>query len=585
MPLVPVNTENKEDIVSYTILSDGNALPPEVGIATIIVQKAVNKIPSARLVLFDGSVAESDFKLSAGDLFVPGKPLEIKAGYHGIEETIFKGIIIRHGLEVTDSSSKLILELKSEAVKMTVGRKNKYFFDSADNEIIEEIIGSYSGLSADVESTTGSHPEMVQYYVTDWDFILTRAEINGKIALIEDETIKIIKPEVSADPIIDLQYAMNVVEFQAEMDARTQYAASKSFSWDQANQEIKEIEGADPGIDLQSDLSGADLSDVIGLSDFRLQHSGNLDDQELQAWADSKLLRSRLSKIQGQVKIKGHNTIKAGDMVNLDGFGSRFNGKAFVSSVYHEISPNQKWFTHLGLGLDSRFISRLYDDILEVPASGIIPAIKGLHIGKVTELTDPDGEFRVRVLIPVIDPNSEGIWARVSTPDAGEGDDARGIFFVPEIGDEVIVGFVNEDPRDPVILGQLYSSAKPAPFEQNEDNFQKGIVTKSQLKLVFDDDMKSITFETPNGNKVIISDDEGGILLEDENGNKVTMSSDGIQMESVKDVIIKASGDVTIEGTNVNLTANAQLKGEGSAGAEISSSGSTVISGSIVQIN
>jgi Rhs element Vgr protein len=585
MPLVPVNTENKEDIVSYTILSDGNALPPEVGIATIIVQKAVNKIPSARLVLFDGSVAESDFKLSAGDLFVPGKPLEIKAGYHRIEETIFKGIIIRHGLEVTDSSSKLILELKSEAVKMTVGRKNKYFFDSADNEIIEEIIGSYSGLSADVESTTGSHPEMVQYYVTDWDFILTRAEINGKIALIEDETIKIIKPEVSADPIIDLQYAMNVVEFQAEMDARTQYAASKSFSWDQANQEIKEIEGADPGIDLQSDLSGADLSDVIGLSDFRLQHSGNVDDQELQAWADSKLLRSRLSKIQGQVKIKGHNIIKPGDMVNLDGFGSRFNGKAFVSSVYHEISPNQKWFTHLGLGLDSRFISHLYDDILEVPASGIIPAIKGLHIGKVTELTDPDGEFRVRVLIPVIDPNSEGIWARVSTPDAGEGDDARGIFFVPEIGDEVIVGFVNEDPRDPVILGQLYSSAKPAPFEQNEDNFQKGIVTKSQLKLVFDDDMKSITFETPNGNKVIISDDEGGILLEDENGNKVTMSSDGIQMESAKDVIIKASGDVTIEGTNVNLTANAQLKGEGSAGAEISSSGSTVISGSIVQIN
>ncbi|SHO62240.1 type VI secretion system tip protein VgrG [Algoriphagus zhangzhouensis] len=585
MPLVPVNTENKEDIVSYTILSDGNALPPEVGIATIIVQKAVNKIPSARLVLFDGSVAESDFKLSAGDLFVPGKALEIKAGYHGIEETIFKGIIIRHGLEVTDSSSKLILELKSEAVKMTVGRKNKYFFDSADYEIIEEIIGSYSGLSADVESTTGSHPEMVQYYVTDWDFILTRAEINGKIALIEDETIKIIKPEVSADPIIDLQYAMNVVEFQAEMDARTQYAASKSFSWDQANQEIKEIEGADPGIDLQSDLSGADLSDVIGLSDFRLQHSGNVDDQELQAWADSKLLRSRLSKIQGQVKIKGHNTIKPGDMVNLDGFGSRFNGKAFVSSVYHEISPNQKWFTHLGLGLDSRFISRLYDDILDVPAAGVIPAIKGLHIGKVTELEDPDGEFRVRVFIPVIDPNSEGIWARVSTPDAGEGDDARGIFFVPEIGDEVIVGFINEDPRDPVILGQLYSSAKPAPFEQNEDNFQKGIVTKSQLKLVFDDDMKSITFETPNGNKVIISDDEGGILLEDENGNKVTMSSDGIQLESAKDFIIKASGDVTIEGTNVNLTANAQLKGEGSAGAEISSSGSTVISGSIVQIN
>ncbi|HSF56048.1 MAG TPA: hypothetical protein VLA71_19990, partial [Algoriphagus sp.] len=152
-------------------------------------------------------------------------------------------------------------------------------------------------------------------------------------------------------------------------------------------------------------------------------------------------------------------------------------------------------------------------------------------------------------------------------------------------GDEVIVGFINEDPRDPVILGKLYSSAKPAPFTQNDDNHQKGIVTRSQLKLVFDDEKKSISIETPNGNKITLSDDEGSILLEDENGNKVTLSSDGISLDSAKDIILKASGDVKIEGTGIEIKASAQMKAEGGSGAEFSSSGSTKVKGSIVQIN
>ena len=585
MPLVPVSTETNPSLATYKIFSGGNELPAAVGVAMIAIQKAVNKVPSARLVLYDGDVASADFALSGGDLFVPGKELEIRAGYNNLEEPIFKGIIIRHGLEVSEKASKLSIELKDPVVKMTVGRKNKYFFESKDSEIIEEIIGTYSGLSAAIEATTAIHPEMVQYYVTDWDFILTRAEVNGKLTLVEDGKVKMIKPETSAEAKLELQYGANVVEFQAEIDARSQYSASKSMSWDMANQELKEVEGSDPGLDFQSNLSGSDLADVIGLSDFRLQHSGGLDDQELQAWADAKMMRSRLSKIQGQVKILGANTIKPGDMVSLAGFGDRFNGKAFVSSVYHEISPGKKWFTHLGLGLDSRFISSLYDDVLDVAAGGIVPAIKGLHIGVVTSLDDPLGEHRVRIYIPVIDPGSEGTWARMAAPDAGEGEEARGIFFLPEVGDEVLVGFINEDPRDPVILGKLFSSAKPAPFIQNEDNFQKGIVTKSKLKLVFDDEKKSITIETPNENRITLSDEEGGILLEDENGNKVTFSSDGISLESAKDIILKASGDVKIEGVNIEIKASAQLKAEGGAGAEFSSSGSTAVKGSLVQIN
>jgi hypothetical protein len=63
------------------------------------------------------------------------------------------------------------------------------------------------------------------------------------------------------------------------------------------------------------------------------------------------------------------------------------------------------------------------------------------------------------------------------------------------------------------------------------------------------------------------------------------MESSGITLESSGDINVTAGGDLNLEGNNVNIKANAQLKGEGSAGAEISTSGTAVLKGSLVQIN
>ncbi len=82
-----------------------------------------------------------------------------------------------------------------------------------------------------------------------------------------------------------------------------------------------------------------------------------------------------------------------------------------------------------------------------------------------------------------------------------------------------------------------------------------------------------------------MSDDEKGIKLEDENGNIIQMNADGITIESAKDLILKASGDIKIEGTNVSSKASAQYKAEGSSGAELSTSGQAVLKGSVVAIN
>ncbi|HKL16367.1 MAG TPA: type VI secretion system tip protein VgrG [Balneolaceae bacterium] len=589
MPVIPViPTQAEPNLATFVIFSNNEQLPEDIGLNSMHIVKTINKVPKATIEFFDGDLPNEDFPLSAGNYFTPGTEIEIKAGYRSLEDTVFKGIVIKHGIEVkTDETPKLVVELRDVCVKMTVGRKNKYFEEVSDSDLIEEIISDY-GFESDIEQTDVTHPEMVQYFCTDWDFMLSRADVNGQLVIVDDGLISVKAPSMDGEPVLKLQFGHNVQEFEAGMDARNQYAATLSKSWNSINQEVTELEGADPGIDNQGNITGSELADVIGLESWGLQHNGQTPDQELQAWADAQMMRSRMAKIRGRVSTIGYSNIKPGDIIELGGFGDRFNGTAYVSAIFQEIMPGKKWQTHIEFGLDPQWFAHVYDDILEKPASGLLPAISGLHPGIVTSAhDDPDGEGRIKVRIPIISNEAEGVWARIATLDAGLGDDdaARGTFFNPEVGDEVVVGFFNEDPREPVILGMLHSSSKPAPYDVTEDNNEKGIITRGQLKLTFNDDKKSVTIETPNGNKVELNDDEGSILLEDENGNKTVLDSNGIMLESASDIVLKAPGDVIIEGTNAEIKASASFKAEGGSGAEVSTSGQAVLKGSIVQIN
>lgn len=569
------------DLPTFKILSDGSEISSENQIVSITVTKEVNRIPISQIIILDGSTNEEDFKVSNQDIFIPGKKIEIHAGYHSDDEVIFKGIVISHSIKAKQNkSSYLIVECKDEAVKMTVARKNKYFNDMKDSEIIDEIINTY-GIQTDIDDTNVKHKEMVQYYCTDWDFIVSRSEVNGRLVFVSDGNIGIKKPDTSTDPVLSLVYGSSMIDFEAGMDARDQISSASSDTWDYSNQDILEEEGEDPSVTEAGNLDASTLAGILPTDNLKLKHSGKIIDSELKEWSGSRLLKSRLAKIRGRLSCQGFAGVKPGDMIKIDGVGERFNGKVYVTGVRNQLNL-KNWETDIQFGLSPEWFSGS-ENIIDTPAAGLLPAVQGLQIGVVSQLeNDPDGEDRVLVKMPIVDPNSDGTWARVAALDAGK---ERGSFFRPEIGDEVVLGFLNDDPRDAVILGMMNSSAKPAPLTASDKNPQKGFVTRSKIKLIFDDDKKIFSVETPNGNKLMLSDDKGSITFEDENGNKITMSSDGIKLESAKDIVLKASGDVKAEGTNTEIKANAQFKAEGSAGVEVSSSATAKLKGSLVQIN
>ncbi|UGU16066.1 type VI secretion system tip protein VgrG [Sinomicrobium kalidii] len=575
-----IQTGKSADLVTHKVLVDGEELSKVHQVKSIAISREVNRIPTARLVLIDGEPSERDFKLSNETLLVPGKKIEVTAGYHSDETTVFKGIIIKHNIKIRNNTSLLIIECKDEAVKLTIGRKSKYFYESKDSDIFEEIISPYA-LENDIEATKYEHKELVQYNASDWDFIISRAQANGKLCFVDDGKLTIRKPELDADEVETVTFGATMLDFDAEVDARNQVGRISSYGWNPADQELLEIEAGNPNVSLNGNLSPDELSRVIALENMELRHGGTISDVELQDWADAKLLFQQLAKVRGRVKFQGIPAVKPGTILKLDGVGDRFNGKAYVTGVHHHISEGN-WTVDAQFGLNPQWFSETYD-IHTPAASGLLPAIKGLHVGVVSRLQDdPDGEDRILVTLPIVNHKEQGIWCRVASPDAGEN---RGAFFRPEIGDEVIIGFINEDPNDAVVLGMLHSSAKPAPITASDDNHEKGFVTRSEMKVLFDDDKKSIRIETPAGKYITLDEDTGVIKMEDENSNIITMDSNGISMESAADIKLKAAGDVNIEGTNINLKANAQYKAEGNAGVEMSSGALAVLKGGIVQIN
>lgn len=543
--------------------------------------KAANRIASARLAYADGTAASGAFPLSNGQLFVPGNAVEVLAGTTDDAVSLFQGVVVRHSLKIRDHvAPQLVVECRHRAVKLTVGMKNGYFYDQKDSDIITTLVTG-AGLTAEVDATSVIHKQQVQFGCTDWDFLLMRAEASGLLVFTNDERVVAKAPVTGGAAVCTLMFGATILEMDVQMDARGQYSAVKSVSWDAAEQQVLEKEANDPGISSPGNLDSDALAAVAGLDYFRLQHAA-VPGEEAQAWADAQWLKSQLSRISGRIKCEGIATVNPGDTVTLSGVGERYNGDALVSGVRHDFDLVQGWKTHLQFGgLDSWLGQE--QQVAAPKAAALVPGINGLQLGVVTSNEDPDGEHRVRVRMPLVNGQGDGTWCRVAALDAGE---ERGFFFRPEIGDEVVLGFVNDDPRQAVILGMLHSSAKPAPLAGSDDNHEKVYQSRSGMKLSFNDETKILRLETPAGNAITLSEDEKSIRIQDQNNNKLAMTADGITLESSKAIILKAATDVTIESaSSFAVKSSADLKLEGSAGVELSSSGVAKIKGSLVQIN
>lgn len=591
---------NTSGVLKLSLTSAGVPIADTLGIIAVEINKAVNRISTARISILDGAMPEDDFPVSNMEVFAPGKQIAIHAGYGSRQQMIFDGVVVRHGIKITDNNeARLQIECKHKAVALTIGKNNANYVNMKDSDIIHQLL-SRCGVSTDVTATSTQHKEIVQFYSSDWDFIVARAEANGFLVVLDDTSIIIKAPQTSTAAVLKVTYGTDLMSFQADIDARTQLCSVMGAAWDPATQTVVQQTASPVSLYPQGNLEASALAKVAGPASFRLQTTVPLETDDIKSWALARQMKAALAKIRGKMKFQGSALAKPGAMIELVGVGKRFSGSVFVSAVKHEISHGN-WITEVEFGMAPEwFIEGHGGDMgANPPASGLLPGVAGLQIGVVKKLdADPEGQYKIQVVISVLQAETEGVWARLAN---FYGSSGVGAFFIPEIGDEVVIGYFNNDPSHPVVLGSLYSSQRKMPYELSADNYTKALWTKGLLKVVFDDDKKVITIVTPQNNTIVLSDDAKSICLTDQNSNKIEMNTNGILFDSPKDIVIRAKGKVSIaaqgniesdakadiknQALNINNIANIGFVAKGSASAELSASGQTTVKGAMVMIN
>ena len=572
--------QSNNSALLYKVLLNGVELSEDTEIISIRIRKQFCKIPSAEVTFYYGNLSNSTFIDENDDKLDVGTEIEILATDD--ELTLFKGIVVKKGISLSSRRSYLTLTAKNKAFKMTQSRMNHVFSEMKDSEIIEDLIGKY-GIDCDVEATTYQNESVTQYNCTDWDFVNMKAEANGMLVLVGDEGIKVGNP-TTGDAKLEINGYDSIIDFDAQLDGTTAYTEYKAKAWNYNTQEPQEVEQKNSSSDFsQGKQQTKDIAEKLESDAFNMNFNGSFVDEDvITAKLNATIMRNNLARVIGKVKLYGVNEVSPGECVQFSGIGESFNGIAFATEATYEFK-NGAWYTTIGFGLEDTSYYWTYDDINAAPASELLPAAHGLQMGKVVALEgDPMDDFRIKVELPCFDGDNAEVWARLTCADAG---DKRGFYFVPEIGDEVVIGFVDQNPSNPIVLGTLHSNKIPAPQEHSDDNNVKGLYLKSGIKLEFNEEDKIVTLETPGGNSLHLNDKDGKIEIADSNGNQITLDNQGITIKSAGKVAIEATQDMNLKGVNLTAEASAQLKASGNAQAEVSSSGVMVVKGSLVQIN
>lgn len=192
---------------------------------------------------------------------------------------------------------------------------------------------------------------------------------------------------------------------------------------------------------------------------------------------------------------------------------------------------------------------------------------RGLAVALVTQNQDPEGLGRVRVRFPWFD-DAESFWARLSTPMAGKD---RGLVLIPEVDDEVLVGFERNDIRFPYVLGGLWNGVDQPPTANDDGNNDRRLFkSRKGHTLMFDDGAQGVVeLKHENGGVVRLTDD--GILVDDGQGNTLSIDNRSGAMK------LQASGSLEIKAATITIEATGTL--------ELKANATMTIRGALVNIN
>lgn len=521
---------DKENPMVYCLLSlDGEPFLSRNSYEVILEQKTNAHdtfsiiVPDDALDTYEGFVMENSKKLL-------GKKISLSYWQYGSENQVFLGIVTGLKNRKDSGYGKLVITGHSPSILLENGRADRSFEQLSLSQIVKEIGVNYpqeGKIHAEEQELNVRRvlPYTVQSQESDFGFIQRLATrygeyfyYNGKELIFGNK----------AEPVLELSEGRELIELEFELGLRAQgfsglaYDAEKGESIQHNAQEVQ-TEWKENALQAVAVQASKQLFGNVPKSVF----SGSEKSQEL----EEMLLKEKENR-ESLIWVRGRSRdsrLKNGSRAKLTDINGRAMETYRIVEIRHYYNGDEYYNEFVGVS-----------DVLHPPYqdSGAFPKSHE-QMGRVVENADPLGLGRVRVQMVWQEAGSEKTpWIRLLQPHSGSG---KGFYFVPEIGEEVLVDFQGGNAEKPYVIGTQYNGKEKSGYADKENNI-KAVHTRS-------------------GTKIILNDSEGSILIEDPSGNTYHMDGQGnIKVSAPKNISFTAGQNINISaGQNITTTAGMNI--------------------------
>ena len=370
-----------------------------------------------------------------------------------------------------------------------------------------------------------------QYEESDFDFIRRLAYQYQEWMYFDGTKLIFGKPRKLADPII-LEYGTTLSSL--DIGLQTLARSEQVFSYHSGAD--REMQRMTPDLAYGHDkLSGDAFRASLGMfSKPARQHA-------LPRISDESELINYMGRKQAAETAETHYitaesqvpTLRVGSVVSLySSFLERVGniskeslGNFIIIEITHEVSQGSYY--------KNRF-KAIPATIKALPSPKVRMPLAETQMATVLSNADPQGKGRVRVRMNWQTDGMQTGWVRVMTPDGGSSSDVksnRGFVFIPEVGDQVLLGFRHGDPARPYVMGSLFNGTTGR--GGLEDNHKKSLITRSGHTLSFNDNV--------NG--------DWSIIIKDVAGNRICLNS------ANRTINISAIEEINLTSKNINIKA------------------------------
>jgi len=522
---------DKENPMVYCLLSlDGEPFLSRNSYEVILEQKTNAHdtfsiiVPDDALDTYEGFVMENSKKLL-------GKKISLSYWQYGSENQVFSGIVTGMKNRKESGYGKLVITGHSPSILLENGRADRSFEQLSLSQIIKEIGVNYpqeGKIHAEEQELNVRRvlPYTVQSQESDFGFIQRLATrygeyfyYNGKELIFGNK----------AEPVLELSEGRELIELEFELGLRAQgfsgltYDTEKGESIQHNAQEVQ-TEWKENALQAVAIQASKQLFGNAPKSVF----SGSEKSQEL----EEMLLKEKENR-ESLIWVRGRSRdsrLKNGSRAKLTDINGRAMETYRIVEIRHYYNGDEYYNEFVGVS-----------DVLHPPYqnSGDFPKSHE-QMGRVVENADPLGLGRVRVQMVWQEAGSEKTpWIRLLQPHSGSG---KGFYFVPEIGEEVLVGFQGGNAEKPYVIGAQYNGKEKSGYADKENSI-KAVHTRSGHKLVFTED-----------ESILITDKSGNEILLDTKGSNITITAPETMTLNAKNLNINVSQNMTTNVGNNMIT-------------------------------